>query len=192
MHQHRLFQYLNQFITLSSEELTLIVEKLEVRRFSAGEMILQAGEKETHLSFVEKGIAIKYFKRGNEEVVRQLAKENDTLASAVSFIASTPSQFYIEALEPCTFVSIRKEVFETLYRHSPRFEKLGRLLITDWMLQTETWEYERISLTPRQRFTKFINEQPDLLKRVPQKLIASFLDIKPETFSRYKYSSNSN
>jgi signal-transduction protein with cAMP-binding, CBS, and nucleotidyltransferase domain len=192
MQQHRLFQYLNQFITLSGEELSLIIEKLEVRRFNAGEMILNAGEKETYLNFVEKGIAIKYFMRGKEEVVRQLAKENDTLASAVSFIASSPSQYCIEALEPCMFLSIRKDVFETLYRYSPRFEKLGRLLFTDWMLQTEIWEYERISLTPRQRFTKFIKENPELLKRVPQKLIASFLDIKPETFSRYKYSLNSN
>jgi len=192
MQQHRLFQYLNQFITLSGEELSLIIEKLEVRRFNAGEMILNAGEQETHLSFVEKGIAIKYFMRGKDEVVRQLAKENDTIASAVSFIASSPSQYCIEALEPCMFLSISKDVFETLYRHSPRFEKLGRLLFTDWLLQTEIWEYERISLTPRQRFTKFINENPELLKRVPQKLIASFLDIKPETFSRYKYSSNRN
>lgn len=192
MHQHRLLQYLNQFIELTNDELSLIIENLEVRHFNAKDVILKAGEKETYLSFVEKGIVQKYFLRGKEMVVRQLAKENDSVASAVSFIASTPSQYYLEALEPCVLLSIRKESFELLYNTSPRFEKLNRLLITDWLLQTEIWEYERISMTPRQRFGKFMQESPELIKRVPQKLIASLLDIKPETFSRYKYSLNSN
>ncbi len=188
MPKHNLFQYLNQFIVLTNEEKLIISEKVEVRHFNARGIILKAGAKETHLNFIEKGIVQKYFFHDGEMVVRQIAKEKETIASATSFLSSLPSLFYLEALEPCILLSLQKKSFEELYHRHTRFEILIRLVITEWLLQTELWEFERISMTPRDRFIKFMREKPDIIKRVPQKLIASLLDIKPETFSRYKHS----
>jgi hypothetical protein len=64
---------------------------------------------------------------------------------------------------------------------------MGRLIIIDWLLQKEYWENERIKQVPKERFINFITSNPDLLIRVPQKYLASYLNIKPETFSRYKH-----
>ena len=65
--------------------------------------------------------------------------------------------------------------------------RLGRLIITDLYLQKEQWEQDHICFDVKQRFMKFVQQHPDLLQRVPQKYIASYLNIKPETLSRLKH-----
>jgi hypothetical protein len=44
-----------------------------------------------------------------------------------------------------------------------------------------------IKHSPRERFLEFVHKNPELLQRVPQKYLASFLNIQPETFSRFKH-----
>ncbi|MBU7578792.1 MAG: hypothetical protein KAF40_12090, partial [Flavihumibacter sp.] len=60
------------------------------------------------------------------------------------------------------------------------------LIILEWMLMKEKTDTFRMISSPKERFAQFIRENPDLLARVPQKYLASLLDIKPETFSRFK------
>jgi len=64
---------------------------------------------------------------------------------------------------------------------------MSRLIITELFLQKEYWELERIRYTTKERFVRFMAENPDLFQRVPQKYLASYLNIKPETFSRLKH-----
>jgi len=65
--------------------------------------------------------------------------------------------------------------------------RLGRLITLDWLLQKEIWEHERLRHEPRDRFIRFMNENSELVQRVQQKYLASYLNMKPETFSRYKH-----
>jgi hypothetical protein len=64
---------------------------------------------------------------------------------------------------------------------------LGKLTILDWILQKEEWEHDWLTMNPKDRFLNFVNQYSDLVERVPQKHLASYLNIKPETFSRYKH-----
>jgi hypothetical protein len=64
---------------------------------------------------------------------------------------------------------------------------MGRLILIDWLLKKESWEQSRIQFGPRERFLQFVEAHPHLMERVPQKYLASYLNIKPETFSRYKH-----
>jgi hypothetical protein len=51
----------------------------------------------------------------------------------------------------------------------------------------DRWQMQLVKLTPRERFIAFVTKNPDLMQRVPQKFLASYLNIKPETFSRFKH-----
>ncbi|HNC38116.1 MAG TPA: Crp/Fnr family transcriptional regulator, partial [Chitinophagaceae bacterium] len=51
----------------------------------------------------------------------------------------------------------------------------------------DKWQMQLVKMDPRERFLKFVSHNPELMQRVPQKYLASFLNIKPETFSRYKH-----
>jgi CRP-like cAMP-binding protein len=180
-------QYVSGFVSLSTEEFAIVAEMLELRLFEKKHQLLKVGEVETSLHFVVKGLARKYFLKGKTEVITQIAWEGEMISSSASFLSGAPSSYYIETLEPCTFFSLSRQNLEKLYRDSSRFERLGRIIITDFFLQKEIWEQECIRMDTRDRFLRFVEKNPDLLQRVPQKYLASYLNMKPETFSRLKH-----
>jgi hypothetical protein len=66
-------------------------------------------------------------------------------------------------------------------------ERIGRLITTGHLISWETFDYDRLRLSSADRFVNFVRNNPDLLLRVPQKYLASYLNMKPETFSRLKH-----
>ncbi len=94
---------------------------------------------------------------------------------------------WLETIEPTTFYSLHHDRAEQLYSRYPILERLSRLIITELFLQKEIWELERIRFSTKDRFLRFMTDNPELFQRVPQKYLASYLNIKPETFSRLKH-----
>jgi len=180
-------QYVSRYVALTNEEFALLAQMLEIRNFDKKQQLIKVGEVETCLNFVVKGLVRKYFFKGRTEVITQIAREGDIISSSVSFLSGAPSSYIIETLEPSTFLSISKAQVEQLYRDHPKIERLGRMIITHFFLQKEEWEYECIRANTRERFVRFVENNNDLVQRVPQKYLASYLNMKPETFSRLKH-----
>ncbi len=182
-----LYLYLLRFVNLTTSEFNHIRQFVEIQQVSKKTRLVNIGERDNCLNFVVKGLVRKFFYRHNEEVITQIAKENDLVCSSVSFLSAAPSDYVIETIENTILATISRENLEKVYAMSFRMERLGRLILIDWLLQKETWESARINQGPQERFLNFIRDNPDLLIRVPQKFLASYLNIKPETFSRYKH-----
>lgn len=181
-------KYVSRSMALNDHEFALLVQMLEIRNFDKKQQLVKVGEVEHYLNFIVKGLARKFFYKGKRvEVITQIAKENELISSSVSFLSGAPSTYITETIEPCTFLSISKPNLEKLYKTSSKMERMGRLVITNLFLQKEYWDYDRIRLNTRERFINFIQDNPDMLQRVPQKYLASYLNIKPETFSRLKH-----
>jgi len=180
-------KYLSRFIEFGDDEFAGISQFLEVRHFNAKDQITKIGEVDQYLNFIFKGVIRRYFMRGKEEIVSHFTKEGDLICSPVSFFSQSKSFYIIEAIEDSTVVSISRDNLEKMFSSSNRFERLGRLVIIEWLVQQCEWENARVRLSPKERFLYFVQKQPQLVKRVPQKQLASFLSIKPETFSRYKH-----
>ena len=88
---------------------------------------------------------------------------------------------------PTTVVSISYEDSEKMFASSQRMENLGRLIVTYSMVIKDRWQMQLVKMTPRERFLNFVSRNSNLMQRVPQKFLASYLNIKPETFSRFKH-----
>lgn len=183
----RIKEYIGRFLTLTPEEWNALAVSFEVRTCDKKVKLLEIGEVENYIHFVVKGLARKYFYKEDEEIITQLAKEGELISSSVSFLSSQPSAYVVETIEPTTFISISKAQIESFYKQDQRWEKLGRLIITELFLEKEKWELERICFSTRERFVRFVSGNYDLFQRVPQKYLASYLNIKPETFSRLKH-----
>jgi CRP-like cAMP-binding protein len=179
--------FVSNFVNLDEEEFSLVSKTLEIREFNKRKLLIREGEIESYLNFIVSGLARKFFYRNKEEMVTQIAKEYEVICVYDSFLSGVPSTYAIETIEPTTFVSISKQNVEYLYKSNPKMERLGRLIVTQQFLNKESWEYDRMRLNSHERFIHFIKENPDLLQRVPQKYLASYLNIKPETFSRLKH-----
>lgn len=182
------FIYLNKFTPVSQKEYdTYLVLIIQVRKFHKKEIVSYAGDVEDDFNFIVKGLARKYYKRGEDEINTQISAEGHLILSQESFHSRKPSEYFIETIETTTFISIKYDDLEKMYRSSWSMERLGRLIITFSMIIKDNWQMQMVKMTPRERFLHFVDKNPELIQRVPQKFLASYLNIKPETFSRFKH-----
>jgi CRP-like cAMP-binding protein len=187
-HLRSFFQFLHKFIDLSEEEYGEWIQPyLQLRQFRKKQMITTVGEIENYMNYVTSGLARKYYKKESVEVTTQISTEGHLIHAQESFHSRTPSEFCVEAIEPTTIVSITYDDLEKVYSTNAKMERLGRLVITFSMVMKDRLQINMIRLTPRERFLDFIHKNPELLQRVPQKYLASYLNIQPETFSRFKH-----
>lgn len=182
------FHYLQKFSDITEEEFNkYLLPVCKVRRFGKKEVLTKAGEVENHFNFIVKGLARKYYRKNHHEINTQISFEGQMLLSQESFHSRLPSEYFIEAIEPTTVVSITYDDTEKLFASSQRMERLGRLIVTYSMVIKDRWQIQLVKMTPRERFLNFVTKNPELMQRVPQKFLASYLNIKPETFSRFKH-----
>ena len=180
--------YLKRFSDLKDEDFNHYLAPVsKVRRFGKKEVVIKAGEVENYFNFIVRGLVRKYYRKGHTEINTQISLENHLILSQESFHSRTPSEYWVETIEPTTFVSIHYDDLERLYKQSHKMEHLGRLVVTYAMIIKDRWQMQMIKMTPRERFLNFVTKNPELMQRVPQKYLASYLSIKPETFSRFKH-----
>lgn len=183
-----LFQFLHKFVTLSEDEFDeQIKPNTEIRHFRKKQLITKEHDVEHYMNFITKGLVRKFYKKGKTEINTQISTEGHIIHAQESFHSRTPSEYFVEAIEPTTAVSITYDNLEKIYSRSHKMERLGRLVITFSMIIKDRWQVNMVKLTPRERFLDFVHKNPELLQRVPQKYLASYLNIQPETFSRFKH-----
>jgi CRP-like cAMP-binding protein len=187
-HQKSLLDFLNKFIPLSLNEYNELIAPCIIKRhFDKKSIITTAGEVENYINFIDSGLVRKYYKKANDEVNTQISNEGHIIHAQESFHSRTPSEFSIETIEPTELSSITYECLEKMYSSSEKMQRLGRLVITATMVLKDKWLSQLVKLSPRERFISFVTKHPELMQRVPQKYLASYLNIKPETFSRFKH-----
>ena len=181
------FSYLNRFMPLTKEQVDDLLPYCEFRKFDKKKIIVQEGETDNYLSIVVQGLVRKYVRVKKDEVILQLATEGHVIHSEISFLTRTPSLVVLETLEPTILISISYDKMIDALDKYPQGERLGRLILTNMYVKKDERRFTRLSKTLRQIFLDYIEGHPHMLQRIPQKYLASYLNIKPETFSRLKH-----
>lgn len=183
-----LYRYLNKYVHLPADEFDRLIKPyVIIRHFGKKEIITHDGVVENYFNFLLKGVARKFYKNSNGEVSTQISQEGQIIMVEDSFLSRKPSSYCIESIEPVTTASITYTDLETIFSTSAKMERMGRLVVTTMMILRERWQMQLVKLSPRERFLKFMHTHPALIQRVPQKHLASYLNIQPETFSRFKH-----
>ena len=182
-----LYKFIQQYISLTEQDFNQFLPFLEVRTYSKREEVLRYGQTDDYLNMVVKGLLRKYVLVGKNEKTLQLAVEGHLIQSEVSFHTRVPSTVIIEALEPSTLISMRYDKVEKVLKEIPVSEKIGREMMTHFFIKKDARYFSQLNQTTRQRFLHYLKHHPHMLQRVPQKILASYLEIKPETFSRLKH-----
>ena len=183
----KLHQYLHSYSPLTRSEFRQMEPYLEIREFDKKVKVIHEGEVERYLNVIAWGLARKYLPVRNKEITIQLASEGHMIHSELSFHYRVPSRAVVETIEPTVFFSISYDSLDQLYEQIPGIERLGRLMITDLFIKSDTRYFNNLRKSTRERFLEYMRNHPDMVQRVPQKYLASFLNIKPETFSRLKH-----
>lgn len=182
-----LYRYFHRFMPLTDKEILELLGYCEFRTFDKKQTILHQGETENYLSMVVEGLVLKSVVVKKSEAILQLATEGHVVSSELSFLTRTPSQVIIKSLEPSTLISISYERMQEALENYPPGEMLGRMILERMYIIKDERKFTWQSKDMRQRFLDYIEHHPHMLQRVPQKYLASYLNIKPETFSRLKH-----
>lgn len=179
--------YLQRFMPFSIDDVKGLIQYCQIRKFDKRTEIVREGEVDNYLNMILKGLVRKYVKVKRKEIILQLATEGHVIHSEISFLTRTPSQVIVETLEPTTLVSISFKKMEEALASFPKGERLGRLILSGMYIKKDERRYSLLSKSTRERFLDYLNHNPHMLQRVPQKYLASYLNITSETFSRFKH-----
>lgn len=159
---------------------------LKLRYFKKGEYIVREGEVEYYLSAVASGCVRHFIMKGIDEISFEFAFENELSNSYASFLSRQPSRIFIEAMEDVCLVSIHHDSLQELYKDSAIGERIGRLTTENYYIWREQRELMLLTLSPEELYLDLLSNYPIYINRIPQKYLATYLKVKPESLSRIK------
>ncbi|MFK7775531.1 MAG: Crp/Fnr family transcriptional regulator [Saprospiraceae bacterium] len=181
-----LVQFMSQMTTLSKEETTSIENSFPIKTFKKEHLLLKEGMIANDAYYVIEGCIREYELLDGEEKTTAFYTENQSAINFNSQANKIPSIKYFECTEQTTVAILNNEKEKELYQKHPRFETFCREGMEQMMGAQQEALSKFIISNPTERYLKLVNERPDLINRVPQYQIASFLGIKPETLSRIR------
>jgi len=174
-------------IKLNSFDHARFFEYWECVEFKKGDLITQQNQIERYFYVVETGIQMIYLwdKNGEKKVI---GFSFDGSFSGVydSFVKERPSNYVLEALSNSKLWRINLSDFNRSYELFPILEKWGRQVHLELLIGRVDREIELITTTAEERFTIFEERCPAPLRQIPQKYIASYLNMTAETYSRLR------
>lgn len=179
--------YLSQLAMMTDdEEREAILRLFPLRKYAKGTMLLRAGEVATKSYYVLSGLVRQYYIVDGEEKNTFFYTEGHSVSSMTSLTTGTPSKHFLSCLEDCTLSVIQRDKEVEFYQRFPRFEKMCRTQTEEELGNYQDMLATYITSTPEERYFNLIESRPELLDRVPQYQLASFLGVKPESLSRIR------
>jgi len=149
-------------------------------------IILREGEISNYAHFIKRGCLRQWFNKDGKDITFQFFFENQAVASIDSFMNNQPSLFTIESIEPSTILSFSKDNFEQIKEIYPEFKDNFQDFLFQRFRNYAQLFLSRIKDTPQERYEDLIRNHPEIIKRVPQHYIASYLGITPISLSRIR------
>lgn len=174
-------------LRLTDEEFAFFSDLLRSKTVAKKEILISEGDRCPHIYFVEKGALCSFLTTDTGEAhVVQFALEGYWISDLYSFFSEKPALYTIEALEDCQLLALDKAGFQTACDRLPKVERFFRLLIQNAYVHAQYRIARTFSADAEQRYLELLEEQPDIVQRVPQFLIASYLGVKPQSLSRIR------
>ena len=182
-----LYQHITNKVSLTEEEWKTITTFFVPKKVRKKQYLLQAGDVSEYMIFVNKGCLRSYTvdEKGDEHIV-QFAIEGWWIGDMNSFLTGEPAAFNIDALEDTEVLLLDLNSQEQIFDLVNKFERYMRLLLQSNYIAMHRRVVSTISTTAEDKYLRMVKQYPDLIQRVPQHMIASYLGLKPETLSRIR------
>jgi CRP-like cAMP-binding protein len=187
MNNFKLTTYLTSNVEMDKTFIDQLVSQCTIKEVKKGDILLREGEKCQHSFFVERGLLRQYAidHKGKEHII-QFAPENWFMSDRESVYFDQPSHYFIQALENTDVFLIDESIILHLSISDPTFLEFHHKLLHNHIRHLQKRITQLLSASAEERYLDFIQIHPDLMLRVPQVLIASYLGITPESLSRVR------
>lgn len=179
--------YLNTLITIHADQWDFFKSKLQLLELAKDEYFFRQGERPTHIGFTLSGLLVNYYTDSKgDEYVKKFSSAGSPIACYGSLIHKRDANYSAKALEPTVLFTLKYATFLECYDRHPCWERLGRLIAEKLYLEKEFREESFLVADAKERYAHFCKYYPDLVQKVPQYLIASYIGITPVSLSRLK------
>lgn len=181
----KIIEFISQYISLTEEESRIIEKSKFIKEFNRDDILLKEGEYSNQCFFVLKGCVRAYYLLDGEEKNTEFFVENDTIVP-VSYRTKRPSKYFLSCLED-SFISVAtSEQSKLLVKNVPKLQNLVAQLNENKLIQKQIMYDDFKNLTVEERYLKLVETRPNLVNRIPQYHLATFLGITPVSLSRLK------
>jgi CRP-like cAMP-binding protein len=187
MNQFSFITYLASKLNIDEERILSIQQNCIVKEYKKDEFLLRSNEYCKHIFFVEKGLLRQYSidSKGKEHILH-FAPESWLLADRESTFFNQPSKYYIQALEDTRVTMIDDVSFKKMEEDIPNFSDFNQRMLHNNIRSLQNRIMMLLSENAEERYLQFTTTYPDVLLRVPQLMVASYLGITPESLSRVR------
>ena len=183
--QDILFDFISKYVSLTEEEKNTIISLDIFRSVKKGTILLKAGQHSKDSYFVLKGCIRTYYVLQGEEKTTAFYTEMEAL-SPPCVITKTPSEYYVGCVEDTILTVSNSDMELDVNRRFPKFETMCRVL-SEELLAKQRIDFDAFKTSsPEQRYLNLVESRPDLIQRVPQHQLASYLGMKPQSLSRLR------
>ncbi|MES2654061.1 MAG: Crp/Fnr family transcriptional regulator [Bacteroidota bacterium] len=183
--QDILFDFISKYISLTEDEKNALVSLDLFRSVKKGSVLLKEGQKSKESYFVIKGCIRTYYILDSEEKTTAFYTEMDTLTPPC-VVNKTPSEYYISSTEDTMLLVSNIDMSVEVNSKFPKFDIMCRMLSEELLAKQRIDFDEFKTSSPEQRYLNLLQNRPDLIQRVPQHQLASYLGIKPQSLSRLR------
>ncbi len=179
-------EYYERIIKLQESEWEFIASHFERKIITKNEIITRQGQTENHLSFIETGIIRFYIPNEENELTFNFSFDKEFTCAYDSFLTRTPSEYELQALTETVIWQITYDDLQKVYAHTKAGNYLGRFAAENLFLAKSKRELSLLKYNAKERYLQLFNEQPNILKLIPLKYIASYIGITPQGLSRIR------
>lgn len=182
-----LYRYIHRYVSFSQVEYELFCSFLEEVHYPKKTFLLKEGQVCHHQYFLLEGLVrCFYIDQNGQEKITQFAIEHWWFSSLESFKRQLPSKLNIQALEDTTVLAISWEQLEAAFNALPKLERLFRIITENWLIAQQRSSFFYRKTNSKAKYLHFLEQLPDFAQRIPQYMLASYLDISPEYLSELR------
>jgi CRP/FNR family transcriptional regulator len=177
-------EYFLRYASVTSSEIECFFSLTEKRKLEKNEYLLSPESICRYHFFILEGLTRTFYvdANGNEKIT-QFGLESWWLTNWSSFKSQSISNSAIQAIEPTTVLQINKPNLELLLLEHPIFERIIRQIAENWLIAVQKRSEYYLNLNSKSRYEQFRTTFPEFAQRVPQYMIASYLEITPQHLS---------
>lgn len=183
--QEILFNFISRYISLTQDEKDAILSLDIFHTFKKGTILLSEGQKTQNNYFVLKGCIRKYYIIDGEEKTTAFYTEMEGMTPHC-VKNNTPSEYFVSCVEDSIILISSADMGAEVNAKFPKFQIMCGMLSEELLAKQQINFDEFKTSSPEQRYLNLLQKRPDLIRRVPQHQLASFLGITPVSLSRLR------
>jgi CRP-like cAMP-binding protein len=177
-------QNIAKHIVLNNDEVSHFTGLLKYREIARKESLLKQGTVAKYINYIHSGgLKAYYFNSESDENIIMLAVDDWWITDMYSFASGNPAMQSISAIEDSVIFQLQKNDFDELLKKIPAFERFFRILMQNAYIREQVRVIQNLSMPAEERYLNFLQKYPQLVQRVTQKQIASYIGVSPEFLS---------